>query len=278
MGVMELGWRLVRHAETLLQRRRAGHRLDTVTTEPLDIDVAAWGPLIVRDRVAEGDRSSVWRGSLADQEVSIRRSRRSPASLAWELDLIGFLAGHGMRVPSVIPTLDGRSSLDGVVVQRWMPGRAPASSDDWRLVADILQRLHDLTRDYVQRPDCCAVAELTRDSSSVDADLGQMPDDAARDVLAVFAQFEDHPRTVIHGDPGPGNIRIDDDGHVGLLDFDESRVDVAWHDLSNLGVQVLNDDDHAHALRLSDAWEAANGWIREPAYARTRLESLRRAP
>lgn len=72
-----------------------------------------------------------------------------------------------------------------------------------------------------------------------------------------------------------GNIRIGDSDVVGLLDFDESRVDVAWHDLSNLGIQVLDDADHAQAARLSDAWEAANGWVLEPQYAQRRLEALR---
>lgn len=81
--------------------------------------------------------------------------------------------------------------------------------------------------------------------------------------------------SVIHGDPMAGNIRINHEGIVGLLDFDESRVDVAWHDLSNLGVRVLGASDHEQATRLSDAWEAANGWVLEPEYALRRLEALR---
>ena len=83
------------------------------------------------------------------------------------------------------------------------------------------------------------------------------------------------PTSVIHGDPMAGNIRIDDSDIVGLLDFDESRVDVAWHDLSNLGVRVLEGVDHRRAAQLSDAWETANGWVAEPQYARRRLASLR---
>lgn len=70
------------------------------------------------------------------------------------------------------------------------------------------------------------------------------------------------------------NLHITDDGQLGLLDWDESRVDVTWHDLSNLGIQVLDDDAHERAQRLSDVWEAANAWTAEPDYARRRLARL----
>jgi len=110
---------------------------------------------------------------------------------------------------------------------------------------------------------------------SVDADMGALPDDVAGEVLGVFANVAKMPVSVIHGDPMAGNIRIDDSEIVGLLDFDESRVDVAWHDLSNLDIQVLNDSDHAQAAQLSDAWETANGWVPEREYALSRLRALR---
>ena len=195
--------------------------------------------------------------------------------MGWELDLVDHLASSGLRVPAVIESSDGRRHVDGIVVQRWLDGRAPQSDRDWRLVADTLRRLHQLTELYPQRPGCCAVAELTRSSSSVDADMGALPDDVAAEVMGVFSEVKEMPTSVIHGDPMAGNIRIDDSDIVGLLDFDESRVDVAWHDLSNLGVRVLEGVDHRRAAQLSDAWETANGWVAEPQYARRRLASLR---
>jgi Ser/Thr protein kinase RdoA (MazF antagonist) len=79
---------------------------------------------------------------------------------------------------------------------------------------------------------------------------------------------------VVHGDPGPGNTRVTADGRIGLLDFDESRVDVCSHDLANLGVVVLDRPRHARAQLLSDAWETVNAWRTEPAYARRRLGAL----
>lgn len=239
------------------------------------IDTTPWRSVELRERVAEGNRNEVWRATRGGDDVSVRRSRRSVASLDWELDLIAHLDRDGFVVPTVIESDDGRRHIDGVVVQRWLSGRPPTSANDWTLVAQTLQRLHRSTTGYDQRPGCCAVAQLDRSSVSVDADLSVLPDDVAADVLGVFADVAAMPVSVIHGDPMAGNIRLSDDGDVGLLDFDESRVDVAWHDLSNLEVQVLDDAEHARALKLSDAWETANGWVAEPRYARRRLAALR---
>lgn len=241
----------------------------------MGFDTSWWDSLKLDERIAEGNRNEVWRGSIKGAVVAARRSRRAAQSLDWELDLINTLHNAGFRVPTVIETVDGRRHVDGVVVQHWLDGCAPESAQDWQQVATTLQRLHRHTKNYAQRPGSCAVSELTRTSVSGDADMRALPDDVASDVLAVFSLVMHLPVSVIHGDPMASNIRINTSGEVGLLDFDESRVDVAWHDLSNLGAQILDDVSHARALQLSDAWEAANGWIVEPDYARKRLESLR---
>lgn len=238
-------------------------------------DVDPWRGLSLVGPVTGGHRNEVWRGRLGDHPVAVRRSRRSPESLEWELDLIEHLHRHGLRTAPAIAADDGRRHAGGVVVQPWLDGRPPTSTDDWRAVVETLERLHSVTRDHRQRPGCLRTPELERSSSSLDADMTALPADVAADVLAAFALADAAPVAVVHGDPGPTNIRMAPDGRVGLLDFDESRVDAVWHDLSNLGVQVLPDDEHELALRLSDAWETANAWIVEPAYARARLASLR---
>lgn len=247
------------------------------------MDVAAWTGLALVEQIREGNRNEVWRGTLEGRSVSVRRSRRSPESLDWELDLITELDAAGIRVPVVVPTQDGRRHVGGIVVQQWLEGRAPSTEADWRAVADTLHHLHTLHPDGVgadlfQRPGCMVVTALGRSDRSVDADMAALPDDVAELVLQVFQSVSDAPVSVIHGDTGPSNIRIGPDGVVGLLDFDESRVDVCWHDLSELGVQILDDETHARAQRLSHAWEAANAWVVEPDYARSRLERLLQTP
>lgn len=246
-------------------------------------DPTPWPGLELGPPVDGGTRSRVWRGRLvegaggragSERAVAVRRSRRSGPSLAWELDLLTRLDAAGFLVPTPIPAADGRPHVDGVVVQRWIDGHPPTSDADWERVATELRRLHRAAIDVGQRPDCCAVTDLARHRRSVDADLDRVPATVERRVVEVFASLADRSPVLIHGDPGPENLRIGDDGRVGLLDWDESRLDLDWHDLSNLGIAVLDPADQARAERLSHAWEAVNGWVVEPDYARRRLAAL----
>ncbi len=240
----------------------------------MTIDVGPWPGLELGGRRGGGARSDVHAGVRADVAVVVRRSRRSAASLAWELDLMETLTDAGFVVPRTVPAADGRREVDGVVVQTWVPGRAPESADDWRRVADELIRLHRATVGHTQRPDCAAVPELRDARRSVDADLDTAPAEVAAKVLTVFEAMGDVDTAIVHGDPGAGNVRLLDDGRVGFLDWDECRVDLVWHDLSNLGVTVLTEAEQARAERLSHAWEAINGWTIEPEYARRRFDAL----
>lgn len=243
----------------------------------MTVDVDAWSGVRVEERVEGGHRNEVWSGSSPTGRVAIRRSRRAAASLAWELALLDELDAAGFVVPVPVRTDDGRPSAGGVVVQRWIDGAEPRTASDWDLVATELRRLHACFGTHPQRPGCSTVVRLGRSSRSVDADMSRLPDDAATDVLSVFASMSAVPTSVVHGDPGPSNLRITRDGRVGLLDWDESRVDVTHLDLADLGIQVLDDPEHERASRCADAWEAANGWIAEPEYARHRLARLRTA-
>jgi streptogramin lyase len=84
------------------------------------------------------------------------------------------------------------------------------------------------------------------------------------------------PISVIHWGPDASKIRIDDHDRVWLLDWDESRIDVVRHHLSNLGVPELEPADHQRAQRLSDTWEALNAWTTEPDCLQSRLAQLRK--
>lgn len=234
----------------------------------------AWSELRLVERVRVGNRNEVWAGELGGERVAVRRSRRSPVSLAWELDVLARAHGAGVGVALPVASDDGRPSVGGVVVQPWIEGRVPTSGDDWHAVAAALQRVHTVQGD--QRPGACVVTELGDRRRSIDADLDRVPTDVGRLIVEVFRRCADAPVSLIHGDPEPSNIRIDADDRVWLLDWDESRVDMTWHDLSNLGIRVLDDADHDRAALLSHAWEAVNAWVVEPRYARTRLAELER--
>ena len=236
-------------------------------------DVSSWSNLQLGPPVSEGHRNDVWTATLNGQKVVVRRSRRSLASLEWELDLLQTLHHEGFRVAPPIHNDRGERHHEGVVVQPWLDGRPPTTEDDWRTVAATLRRLHSMA-ELGQRPGCCSIVELDAVGRSVDADIEALPTDVRPALVQILALGRGLSRGVIHGDPGPSNIRLADDGSVGLIDFDESRVDVTCLDLANLGVQILDDEQHQLALDLADAWEAVNGWISEPGYARRRWQTL----
>jgi aminoglycoside phosphotransferase (APT) family kinase protein len=94
---------------------------------------------------------------------------------------------------------------------------------------------------------------------------------------SAWARLAGGQRAVVHGDPGPGNIRVAGDG-AGLLDWDEARVDYTDLDLADLPGTYVPPERLAAARTAVIAWEAASGWIIEPEYARRQLALLRDRP
>ena len=72
---------------------------------------------------------------------------------------------------------------------------------------------------------------------------------------------------------GPSNIRITASG-VGLLDWDEARVDASDLDLAELPGSGLPPERLTVVRAAATAWEAADGWTVEPSYARRQLALL----
>lgn len=231
----------------------------------------AWGRVSVVGRLGGGNRNEVLEVRRSGERLVARRSRRSPAALVWELDLMEFLTAQGFLVPAVVPTPDGRRSAGGWVVQRWLPGRPPTAAD-WPAVAAELTRLHAVTADWPQRPTFASTADLLTADRGDDVDLRVMPPEAVSTCRAAW-QALPPGRAVIHGDPGAPNLRITPKG-VGFLDWDEARVDHPDLDLADLPVPALPEPRLWVARRAVDAWEAACSWQLEPAYARTRLARL----
>lgn len=227
----------------------------------MTMDLTPWGSPPVKERLGGGHRNEVFR---LDGGLVARRSRRSTASLEWELDLLDHLAGHGFVVPEVVPAGD-RRHVDGVVVQRWLDGHEPT---DWAPVVAELRRLHELMAGWPPRPDFPGTRDLLTTDRGGDVDLTAMPPEAVKTCRTAWRAL-DGPPTVVHGDPCAANIRVDGD-RIGFLDWDEARVDHPWLDLADIpGMDV---PPAAHAA--VNAWEAANGWLVEPHYARRRLAQL----
>lgn len=232
----------------------------------------AWGEVQVVGHLADGHRNQVLEVRRGSRRLVARRSKRQLPALEWELDLLEYLAGHGFTVPAVVPTVDGRRHVDGVVVHHWVDGEPPRTRD-WAAVAAELRRLHALTQGLPQRPGFCSAKDLLQRERGGDIDLSSMPEAAVAVCRNAWRRLEDIPQAVVHGDPCAANIRVTEGG-IGFLDWDEARVDHVDLDLADLPVDALPPHRLARARAAVHAWEAANGWLIEPGYARKRLAQL----
>ena len=238
--------------------------------------LAAWGPGVWLGECLGGNRNDVRLVHVGSTRYAARLSARPADALAWELDLLDHLRGAGMVVPGYRPTPDGRRHVQRLVLFEWLDGEPPISDGDWLRVAETLRHLHALTRDWPQRPGFRSTQALLVYEAGGDVRLDLMPRDAVEACRVAWRVLADEPQAVIHGDPGAGNIRVSSRG-VGLIDWDEARVDACILDLASLPLDQLDSvEPHrlGQARRALDAWEAANGWVPEPEYARRRLARL----
>ena len=107
--------------------------------------------------------------------------------------------------------------------------------------------------------------------------LDLMPESIVAAIREEWRTMRGESLSVVHGDPGKSNIKIRGD-KVGLLDWDEARVDVSLLDLADIPVDLSSEIGSgrlAAARRAAGAWEAANAWLVEPEYARARLRRLK---
>jgi Ser/Thr protein kinase RdoA (MazF antagonist) len=233
-----------------------------------------WGKGAARiEPFTSGVANDVWRVRINGQLAVGRLGARSDADLAWETELLQYLDREGLTVPVPIPTLDGRLFADGLVVMTFVEGGPPETEADWRRVADTLRRLHQLTQGWRQRPGWRSSTDLLHADSGTKIDLGAMPPEGVARCRAAWARLIGRQTCVVHGDHNPGNVRLTSN-RVGLIDWDESHVDVADLDLV-LPHNAAGLDSNALdiAAQASAAWEAAVCW--DDAFSIRRLAEVR---
>lgn len=235
-----------------------------------------WGEAEVEAEVS-GLRNRVWTIRLRGERCIARQNTRNAGALDWELDLLESLHDHGFTVPLPIPTRSGERRAGGLVVLSFIEGREPEGPGDTERVADELRRLHALPGTRAQRPGFRTARELLTADAGGDVDMSLLPPEDAELCRGAWRALPERKEIVIHGDPSPTNVRIDGD-RVGLLDWDEARVDSPLLDLGALPdarTAGLPEDEFQRARRASVAWEVAVCWQLEDEYARRRLRELR---
>ena len=230
-------------------------------------------------RLSDGHRNRVAVVALGGRPYVARLSRVRTLALEWEATLLDWLSRCDVGVPALLPTQKDRGPVlhwGGCMVMEVVEGHQPRSDEDWELVAATMQRLHHVSGGWPQRPGSRAAVDMLTQEHGDNVAVSAMPPDAVRRCREAWSTVAHLPRSVVHGDPRPGNIRISD-GRAVLLGWDEARVDASVFDLVTLPrwASGLEDGPWADALRASYAWEAANRWMVEPTYARRQLDLLR---
>jgi Ser/Thr protein kinase RdoA (MazF antagonist) len=224
--------------------------------------LARWGDDAVRLEPLTGGAgvNQVWAVRVGGRRAVARLGRRGDADLAWETGLLRHLDRQGLTVPVPVPATDGRWFAGGLVVMTHLPGGPPESAADWRRVAGTLRELHRLTRGWPQRPGWRSSTDLLHAETGTKVDLGAMPAEGVARCRAAWARLAGRPTCVVHGDPNPGNVRMTA-GRVGLIDWDESHVDVPDLDLALPDDAAgLGDGGYDVAAQARAAWEAAACW------------------
>ena len=236
--------------------------------------LAQWGEDAVRvEPLSGGVANDVWSLRVGGRLAVGRLGTRSDADLAWETGLLQYLDQAGLAVPVPIPTTDGRLFADGLVVMKYLEGRAPETEADWRRVAETLRQVHLITQGWPQRPGWRSSTDLLHAESGTRVNLAAMPAEGVARCRAAWARLVGRPTCVIHGDANPRNILMMED-RVALIDWDESHVDVPDLDLE-LPYNAADLEPQAWdiAEQASAAWEAAVCW--DDDYSKERLAQVR---
>ncbi|MEM7335751.1 MAG: phosphotransferase [Chloroflexota bacterium] len=233
-----------------------------------------WGNSAAQiEPLSGGVANDVWSVRIDGKLAVGRLGKRSDKDLDWEMRLLSYLDQNGFAVPVPIPTMAGKLFANGLVVMTYVEGEPPETEADWQRVAETLRRLHQLTREWPQRPGWRSSLDLLHETSGTKVDLNAMPQEGVARCRAAWARLSGRQTAVVHGDPNPRNILITKD-RVALIDWDESHIDVPELDLVlPHNAAGLDDDMYDIASQASSAWEAAVCW--DDDYSKKRLAEVR---
>lgn len=190
-----------------------------------------WGAEIVRvDPLAGGAPKDVQTAYFDERNAVARLRSRSDADLLWETDLLRYLARNGFAVPIPIPTPEGRAFVRGLTLMPFVEGDPTATAVDCHRLADVLRRLHAVTRNWPQRPSWRSSLDLLSEDKGTKIDLTAMPREGVARCRAAWARAAGRETSIVHGDPNAGKIRMTG-GRITLIDWDAARVDVPDLDL-----------------------------------------------
>jgi Ser/Thr protein kinase RdoA (MazF antagonist) len=238
----------------------------------------AWPDATVGEPLGGGSINAVREVQVGGRRRVARISSRGAEDLEWEVRLLVRLSHAGLGVPRLVPTRGGSVRSGRMIVTEWVDGVEPATTTHWAAVSGYLRRLHDATAGWSeQRPGWRGCTELVTATRSGPVDLTALPSGVLATCRRTWSRLPPRPPVVIHGDPNPTNIRVQGDGSIVFLDWDEARLDNELLDSVYLPPDLsgLTPEEQAAGQQAFYAWEAAMFWERSPEHAAKRLASVR---
>ncbi len=213
-----------------------------------------------------GHRNMAFRTVGLAQNLVFKTTRRSESAMRWLEAVHNHAAQAGFRVPRLAHSHKGNLIEAGWTCEPFLDGRA-FKPDEIPLIAPLINNFHTRLTGHPQRPGFLSAAALAKHGKGGDVNLAALPPRLAAICQHLWADLP--PTTVVHGDLNPANLILCDTGEMGLIDWDECRVDAPIFDTGHLRAPLTTRE----ALVLK-SWEAACSWQLEPAYARGLLAEI----
>jgi Ser/Thr protein kinase RdoA (MazF antagonist) len=235
----------------------------------------AWGPF-KELALLPGNRNTVLLIERGSERFVAKTTRRTLPALEWLQQVLAKAHAAGFVVPRMAPTLDGALAASGVTVETWIDG-SPLPQSELPRVLPLIREFHRLTHGFPQRPGFASSRELLSVDRGGDVDLSGMPEHQVSLCRAAWRQIPSDDSCVVHGDLNAENLLLTSQGAIGLIDWDESRVDLPLFD--EVALRAASDQDDQGAWRAGaralHAWEVAVCWHVEPEHARRLAKGLR---
>jgi Ser/Thr protein kinase RdoA (MazF antagonist) len=228
-----------------------------------------WGECRQIGREAGGYRNTVLVVEREGERLVAKSSRRSTEQINWLVDVQESAREVGFVVPHLIRSQSGELLVEGVMVESWIEGSAPRSSDLLQL-PPLIREFHRRTRSFPQRPGFASSLELVTTLRGGDVDISAMPVDLIQACRKTWRELAGEATSVVHGDLNRSNLLVTADGLLALVDWDEARVDVSVLDEAALRAMLGQKDGCLPdtVWRALLAWEVAVSWKIEPEHAK----------
>jgi hypothetical protein len=176
----------------------------------------------------------------------------------------------GFIVPKLLKSTQGRYIEEGWTCEPFLDGRM-FQTGELNRIGSRLQLLQVKARNVLQRPGFLAASDLIGCDFGGDIDLRVMREDVVALCRGAWSQIANRSRSLVHGDLNASNLIWTVNGGIGLIDWDEARVDATLFDDFHAGLHDRGGVEEMAVL----AWEIASSWLLEPEYARRMAEKLR---